>query len=155
MADLEKNDNPVPPSQRSSTLSRDEPIEYRTLTHDTPVPSVATPASGNLPKPPQLKKYADPLRWSTTHKNVLIAISCIGTMITAYSAGTYAPAVDQMEMEFGVSRVALLVGVTIFTIGFGVAPMVLGMMGAQVKLQAVADDGKLLSPRLMAEDQFS
>ncbi|KAI9716196.1 MAG: hypothetical protein M1828_000422 [Chrysothrix sp. TS-e1954] len=125
--DLEKSPGHDLPSRSSSGDLKDARIEYRYLTHSTVTPAIGplSGATSKLPRPPNLKKYDDPMEWSSTHKRLLIAISCIGTMFTAYSAGTYAPAVQQMTQEFNVSRVASLVGVTVFTIGFGVAPMVL------------------------------
>ena len=95
------------------------------LEFDTPIPTPVRPLFGQLPPKPNLNKYTDPQRWSTAQKQSLIWQSVIGTVLTAYAAGTYAPAAEQMEAAFHVSRVAVLVGVTVFTLGFGIAPMVL------------------------------
>lgn len=55
----------------------------------------------------------------------MIGLSCIATMFTAFTAGAYSPGAEQMTKEWHVSNVAFLVGITTFTTGFGIAPMVL------------------------------
>jgi multidrug resistance protein len=55
----------------------------------------------------------------------MIVLSCLVTICAAYNAGAYSPGVEQMSEEWNVSRVATLVGITTFTVGFGIAPMVL------------------------------
>jgi hypothetical protein len=55
----------------------------------------------------------------------MVWLSCIATLITAYTAGSYSPAIGQMEAEWNVSEVAALVGITNFCCGFAIAPMVL------------------------------
>ncbi len=55
----------------------------------------------------------------------MIWLSCIATLITAYTAGSYSPASGQMAAEWHVSETAVLVGITTFCTGFAIAPMVL------------------------------
>ena len=55
----------------------------------------------------------------------MIWLSCVATLITAYTAGSYAPASHQMSAEWHVSETATVVGITTFCTGFGIAPMVL------------------------------
>jgi hypothetical protein len=62
---------------------------------------------------------------SPTRKTLMVWLSCISTVVAAYSAGSYASATAQCTIEWGVSDVAFNVGITTFTTGFGVAPMVL------------------------------
>ena len=100
-------------------------LDTEYLEFDTDLPRPVRPPTGDLPPPPNLRKYSDPQKWSWGQKQSLVWQSVIGTVLTAYAAGTYAPAVDQLVNAFHVSRVAALVGVAIFTIGFAVAPMVL------------------------------
>lgn len=107
------------------------PIEFEYLTYDTELPSLSRTIDDGqekdtLPSPPDLAKYQDPFTWSRAQKQSLVWQSVVGTALTAYSAGSYAPAVDQMVAEWGYGRVEVLVGITLFTIGFGVAPMILG-----------------------------
>ncbi|KAK7983288.1 hypothetical protein PG989_010690 [Apiospora arundinis] len=88
----------------------------------------ATAAAGmalDLPPPPDLTRFTDPHLWPESRKNVMLLLSCIATLLTAYAAGAYSPPTDLMAAEFGCSRTAVLVGITLFTTGFALAPMVL------------------------------
>ncbi|KAF2476569.1 MFS general substrate transporter [Lindgomyces ingoldianus] len=100
-------------------------LEFQT---ELPSPTTIYPLSegqGEAPPPPNLVKYTSPFEWSNTRKNVIIWVSCIITALTAFTAGAYGPGVGQMTEEWHVSNVAALVGITTFTSGFAVAPMVL------------------------------
>ncbi|KAL9083094.1 MAG: hypothetical protein Q9159_005968 [Coniocarpon cinnabarinum] len=107
--------NDQPPTDVPSAL----PSSSSNTNKSTSIPS------NDLPLPPNLKPYSDPQKWSTPQKQSLVWQSVIGTLLTAYAAGTYAPAADQLSARFNVSTVAILVGVTLFTVGFGIAPMIL------------------------------
>jgi hypothetical protein len=106
------------------------PIIYHYLTFETPLPSLSPLVSTRtppLPPPPQpdLKKYISPFEWPKSRKNFMIWLSCVATLITAYTAGSYAPASHQMSEEWQVSETAIVVGITTFCTGFGIAPMVM------------------------------
>ncbi|KAJ4989838.1 Cycloheximide resistance protein [Stagonosporopsis vannaccii] len=125
--DLTDNDLPVD--------SSNEEIVWRYLTFETelPHPTSLLPSvhpstaadHGPPPEPPNLAKYTNPFDWTEKRKNFTIWVACAITALTAYAAGSYTPGVAQMSAEWGVSNVAILVGITTFTTGFGVAPMVL------------------------------
>jgi hypothetical protein len=117
---------------KSSESVPDEqsPIIYHYLTFETQLPSPSPLVSTRtppLPRPPQpdLKKYTSPFEWPKSRKNFIIWLSCIATLTTAYTAGSYAPASHQMSEEWDVSETAIVVGITTFCTGFGVAPMVI------------------------------
>lgn len=112
-------------------LNRESQIDHRYLTFDTilPTPNVATEAASSaipdIPKPPDLGLYVDPLRWPSARKNVMVAISCVATLFTAYTAGAYSPPLDLIAQELRTTREVALLGVTTFCLGFAYAPMVL------------------------------
>ncbi|USP82743.1 uncharacterized protein yc1106_10017 [Curvularia clavata] len=115
---------------KSEEKIQDMEIVWQYLTFDTELPHPSTihprePNQGPPPPPPDLVKYTNPFEWSETRKSITVWISCIITSLTAFSAGAYSPGVGQMTKEWGVSSVAALVGITTFTTGFAVAPMVL------------------------------
>ncbi|KKY26687.1 putative mfs multidrug [Diplodia seriata] len=119
-------------TSRRSTLdgTSDSPIVWHYLTFETDLPhpsSLQPPHAGAAPPPecPNLKKYGNPFDWSPKRKSIILWLSCIATAMTAFTAGSYSPGVGQMSEEWHVSRVACLVGITIFTCGFAVAPMAL------------------------------
>ncbi|OTB02676.1 hypothetical protein M426DRAFT_322438 [Hypoxylon sp. CI-4A] len=105
------------------------PISYLYLTFDTPVarPNLADAGlvPGDLPASPDLSQYADPLTWPKTRKGIMVAICCVATSLTAYTAGAYSEAADLLAAEVNATHEQALVGVTIYCIGFAVAPMVL------------------------------
>jgi multidrug resistance protein len=108
----------------------ERPIIYKYLTFDTFVPSPVICSLSNdvrqsLPPPPDLTPYIDPLRWSVTRKTSILWLSTLSTACAAFSAGGYSPGAMQMEREWHVSNIAILVGITTFTCGFAIAPMVL------------------------------
>jgi len=117
--DLSDNDLPVD----SST----EEIVWRYLTFETelPHPTSLLPSihpttatgHGTPPEPPNLAKYTNPFDWTEKRKNFTIWVACAITALTAYAAGSYTPGVAQMSAEWGVSNVAVLVGITTFTTG--------------------------------------
>ncbi|CAK7241299.1 MAG: hypothetical protein STHCBS139747_002759 [Sporothrix thermara] len=121
----------IPHSVDASTLD----IEYRYFTYATPLPLpnniAAAGSSGeaglvSAPAPPDLQKYADPHTWPRRRKNTLLALSCIATFLTAYSAGSFSPPSQRMADAFGVSDTMMLfAGITVFCIGFALAPMML------------------------------
>ncbi|PCG88223.1 Major facilitator superfamily domain, general substrate transporter [Penicillium occitanis (nom. inval.)] len=104
-------------------------IEYLYLDFDTEVPTPAglsDTKDGSTPPPcPNLKKYTSPFLWSSSRKSMTTWLACGVTLLAAYSAGEYTPASSQLLSEWHVSQVAYNVGVTTFTAGFGIAPMVL------------------------------
>ncbi|KAK7702155.1 hypothetical protein SLS57_011455 [Botryosphaeria dothidea] len=128
-SDAEKD---VDKTSRRTTLdeSPGQPIVWHYLTFETELPhpsSLQPPYEGAPPPPvcPSLKKYGNPFDWSPKHKSIILWLSCLATAMAAFTAGSYSPGVAQMSDEWHVSHVAVLVGITIFTCGFAVAPMVL------------------------------
>lgn len=110
--------------------SEEDEIHYHYLTFETELPR-PTSIKSNIadatgpPEQPNLSKYTSPFLWSKLQKGIIIWLSVIATSFTAFSAGAYSPGLEQMTQHWGVSDVALLTGITTFTTGFGVAPMVL------------------------------
>lgn len=104
-----------------------EEIVWRYLTFETelPHPTSLLPSihptagfdHGPPPEPPNLVKYTNPFDWSEKRKDFTIWVACAITALTAYAAGSYTPGVAQMSAEWGVSNVAVLVGITTFTTG--------------------------------------
>lgn len=113
---------------RVDMLGQDDEIVYHYLTHETPLPQprlANKPSTQDVPNCPDLSKWTSPFLWSNKRKSILTWISVGATCTTAYSAGAYTAAIPQMRELWGISEVAALVGVTVFVVGFGIAPMVL------------------------------
>ncbi|KAL2814318.1 major facilitator superfamily domain-containing protein [Aspergillus granulosus] len=113
-----------------SSESSQSPIVELYLTFDTPIPlpvglSSPQPSQPAPPPCPDLSQYASPFLWSEPRKTVITMISCGVTAMSAYAAGEYTPPADELTAKWGVSRVAYNLGITLFCLGFGIAPMVL------------------------------
>ncbi|KAI0099987.1 MFS general substrate transporter [Hypoxylon sp. NC0597] len=105
------------------------PITHLYLTFDTPLagPDLGDPRldRGDLPECPDLVPYTDPLTWPKARKGIMVTISCIATLFTAYAAGAYSESADLIAADLKTTREGALAGVTTFCIGFAIAPMVL------------------------------
>jgi MFS family permease len=113
-----------------ATPSGSTDIQTHYLTFNTPLPCANTTLSTSsrataAPVPPDLSSFADPQTWPESRKRLLLALSCIATFLTAYTAGSYSPPSRVMADEFGAPQVAVLTGITTFCMGFALAPMVL------------------------------
>ncbi|OHW92932.1 major facilitator superfamily transporter [Colletotrichum incanum] len=112
-------------------LDNNSPIIYRYLTFDTLPPEPAdilshqSTHSQSKPLVPDLARYTSPLQWPHTRKYVMLALSCIATFLTAYTAGSYSPPSYIMADDLGTSQLSVLVGITTFCVGFALSPMVL------------------------------
>lgn len=117
-------------SPRARPLTADEPITYRYLTFDTPLPPPnitisSSSASSEPPAEPSLVRYTNPTQWSTHRKAYHMVLCCVATALTAYCSGSYSPPVTIMMAEFDASKTAVLAGITTFCMGFAIAPMAL------------------------------
>ena len=133
-------DNPTD-SPNSSDLSSGESvyagkerpqseIEHLYLELETPLPTpliTAPPATGQSPAPecPDLKQYTSPFLWPQWRKSVMTWIACGVTALAGYSAGEISPASTELTDKWGISSVVYNLGITIFCVGFALAPMVL------------------------------
>lgn len=110
-------------------------IEYLYLNFDTSLPhpvGVSSPQEQRegqpqspVPQCPDLKEYSSPFLWPKARKSVVTLVSCCVTAMAAYAAGEYSPPSKELMAKWGISKVAYNVGITLFTLGFGIAPMVL------------------------------
>lgn len=106
------------------------PITYHYLTFDTTVPLASQHSSGKpdgliAPQPPDLTNYVSPFTWSASRKNTIICLSCITSILVCYAAGSYDATYEQISAKWSVSQTVSYLGITTFTIGFGIAPMIL------------------------------
>lgn len=85
--------------------------------------------------PSSVTKQTDPFTWNPKQKRMILALACYSTGMAGYSGGAYTSGLDQMSVEWGVSRVALLVGVTTFTTGFAIAPLLLAPLSEVSQFQ--------------------
>ncbi|KAI0144428.1 MFS general substrate transporter [Xylariaceae sp. FL1272] len=108
----------------SSPLDRSSEIRHVYLTFDSALPAPVCDLT-TLPEHPDLSLYVNPTCWPRARKNMMVAVSCIATAITAYTAGAYSAPADLIAAEFGTTHELALLGVTTFCLGFALAPMIL------------------------------
>ncbi|KAF9876976.1 MFS multidrug transporter [Colletotrichum karsti] len=117
-----------PQSGSRGCLDDNSPITYRYLTFDSVIPEPAlleSTESRSPPPAPDLTRFSNPLQWPHARKYLMLALSCIATFLTAYTAGSYSPPASIMADDLNTSRLAVLTGITTFCIGFALSPMVL------------------------------
>lgn len=114
----------------TSANGTQEHITYHYLTFETTPPlgghlSSIRPDGIPAPEPPDLTHYVSPLTWSASRKHTIIFLSGITSIFVSYAAGSYNAASEQISKQWSVSRTATYLGITTFTIGFAIAPMIL------------------------------
>jgi hypothetical protein len=103
-------------------------IEYRQIAFDSIIPTFVAQKPGSnvdIPPCPDLNCYQSPYQWSSARKNLMTYLACSVNGVAAYASGSYASPEDQLREKWGVSHAVFTLGLTVFTIGFGVAPMIL------------------------------
>lgn len=109
--------------EKESVQGEIAPIVYHYLKFETelPLPTSLGPTEDGSPTPgpPDLCNFVSPFTWSESRKTFTTWLSCLVTVVTAYTAGSYSSAGEQMSREWGVSQTAILVGITTFATGFG------------------------------------
>ncbi|KAL8892814.1 MAG: hypothetical protein Q9192_005562, partial [Flavoplaca navasiana] len=130
--DAQQEKSSTSPTSVGHSIHPDQmPIVYHYMQFDTelPLPSKSTVSessiSTNITSPPDLQQYGSPFQWPESRKTYTIWLSCAVTVVTAYTAGSYSPAAEQMMEAWDVSKTAIYVGITTFTTGFATAPMIL------------------------------
>jgi multidrug resistance protein len=118
-----------PKFENNSPISSElQQITYHYLTFDTDLPARAVLPNGisrDLPPRPNLQKFQNPFEWPRARKNIVTWIACSVNITAAYAAGSYASPAAVLTKKWGISNVVYNVGITVFTAGFGTAPMVL------------------------------
>lgn len=120
---MDKRD-PSPDSAKSAD------IEYLYLELETPLPTpciTLPPSAGQSapPEAPSLEKYTSPFLWPKWRKWMMTWIACGVTALAGYSAGEVSPASEELTKEWGISSVVYNLSITIFCVGFALAPMIL------------------------------
>jgi hypothetical protein len=110
--------------------SEDLSIERHYLDFNTPLPilqsninDVSNMATSDLFAKATL--IVNPQLWSASRKAFIMSVACLATVFASVAPSSYSPGAEQIAAEFSRGRVETLTGVTIFTIGFAVTPMVL------------------------------
>lgn len=112
------------------SLVESQEVEYLYLDLETPLPTpciTLPPQPGQSPPPdaPSLEQYSSPFLWPKWRKSIMTWISCAVTALAGYSAGEASPASGELCREWSISPVVYNLSITLFCIGFALAPMVL------------------------------
>ena len=116
-------------AEASSPPSSDaQDIEYRYMTFDVDIPMkpvFVDADKSNTPPPPDFTKFQNPFMWARSRKWTMTCICCAVNCTAAYASGAYADTEPQLTKKWNVDHVVFNLGFTIFTAGFGIAPMIL------------------------------
>ncbi|KAF9875308.1 hypothetical protein CkaCkLH20_07128 [Colletotrichum karsti] len=74
------------------------------------------------------KKYQSPFTWTLRKKITVLFGTFIASTLAAYSAGGYAMASEPLTQLWHISNTEFNVGITLFVLGFGFAPMILALI---------------------------
>ena len=127
----EEDEDAANTTNNTNTLQQ---IEYLYLDFTTPIPTPVGissspqpghPSRSSPPPAPNLTPYTSPFLWSESRKTIITIISCCVTALSAYAAGEYTPPSEELMAKWHVGKVVYNLGITLFTLGFGIAPMVL------------------------------
>lgn len=115
----------APKKHAHHSESTETGIDYRYLEWSTRLQELSKFPEDLESLPAVVTQVVDPFLWGRAHKNIVLTLCCASTFVAAYTAGAYTSGINQMEAEWGIGRVPLLVGLTIYTTGFAMAPMML------------------------------
>ena len=104
-------------------------VSERELTLQTviidPVLNLGNGNGMTVPTSPKLHQFISPLEWSQERKTLITTLSCTVTVLAGYAAGAYSPPQRELAREWRVSNTVYNLGITAYTLGFAIAPMVL------------------------------
>ena len=124
------NDQQDGASGSSSTLPvmNGDDITYEYLSWKSEVPFKPLPPNGfakELPPRPDLSVYENPFDWPIAKKRLATCVVCTTNITAAYAAGSYAFPASVLTAKWHISLIVYNLGILMFTVGFGVAPMIL------------------------------
>lgn len=118
------NDNTRAPTPLATSGPDENGITWKYLEFDTPFEEFGLPGTeADLPK--AFKRLNNPFDWNKTKKFAICVLGSFSCLVAAYGASAYSSGVTQMMAEWHVKKIPLLCGITTFTTGFGIGPMVL------------------------------
>lgn len=101
-----------------ATFDATLPIPFRASTDGTCLQRLPPPTHVN-------HQFRSPEAWSKLRKISVLCLLCVATAFASVAASSYASAKDALAAEWGISQTAAAVGITTFTLGFAITPMVL------------------------------
>ncbi|OHE91701.1 hypothetical protein CORC01_12992 [Colletotrichum orchidophilum] len=73
-------------------------------------------------------RYESPFTWSLRKKITVLSGTFFASTLAAYSAGAYAMAAAPLTEKWSLSNTEFNLGITLFVLGFGFAPMILALI---------------------------
>ncbi|GAB1316518.1 MFS general substrate transporter [Madurella fahalii] len=124
------------PHQPSHSARGPRPIVHRYLTFSTDLTSVPHPIPDSINRDHRhsqhdaiRRKFSDPQAWTPLRKSLVTYLSCLATFVTTYTPGAYAAGFGAYRVEWpGLSSTAVYAGITLFTLCFAAAPMMLASL---------------------------
>ncbi|KXS95133.1 hypothetical protein AC578_2883 [Pseudocercospora eumusae] len=69
---------------------------------------------------------AKPANWSSLRKWTIVVTTTLMTAIVSFASSVFSATIDETKAEFGVSRTVMLLGITLYVLGFAIGPCVWG-----------------------------
>lgn len=82
----------------------------------------------SIPDFDTLRLHKSPLSWPLRRKTLLLVTPFIAALLAAYSAGAYGLAATDLEAAWSLSTTYFNLGITVFVLGFGFAPVLLALI---------------------------
>ncbi|KAI0363222.1 MFS general substrate transporter [Pilatotrama ljubarskyi] len=68
----------------------------------------------------------DPLQWSSRKKRCTVALTSVYAFCAVFGSAVYAPGEEQIREKFSVNATVSSTGLTMYVLGFGIAPLICG-----------------------------
>ncbi|KAF3805476.1 Efflux pump FUBT [Colletotrichum gloeosporioides] len=102
----------------NATFEATLPVPFRASTDGTCLERLPPPTHVN-------DQFRSPEAWSRQRKISVLCLLCVATAFASVAASSYASAKDALAAEWSISQTAAAVGITTFTLGFAITPMIL------------------------------
>ncbi|OJT07535.1 hypothetical protein TRAPUB_1631 [Trametes pubescens] len=70
----------------------------------------------------------DPHQWSRRKKRSTVALACLYAFCAVFGSAIYAPGEEEIREKYGVSADVSSTGLTMYVLGFGIAPLIWGRL---------------------------
>lgn len=76
----------------------------------------------------EIKLHVSPFDWSLKRKSLTLITPLIAATLAAYTSGAYGQAASDLQAEWNLSNLSVNLGITVFVLGFGFAPILLALI---------------------------
>jgi len=78
------------------------------------------------PAKPTLPDDQNPMQWNSWKRARLVSSVCVPVLALTYTSSSYVASLRLLEVKYDASREAIVSGVSLFVLGFGLGPLIFG-----------------------------